>query len=196
MRLFHGTKVSVCLITYKRPKNIEKIVQHLSSHLFIDEILIRDNDKEENIMSYGRYKLMEKARNDIIYVQDDDCIVHNIQEIWKGFKKDPTRIHYGATERLFSKEKEVDGKLCLMGWGAFFKSEWVSNLKRYTDKYGKDECFHRETDRIFSILRDKNHKMYDGKIEQLDGYLSKDALSEQKDHIGYKKLAIERCLHL
>lgn len=185
-------KVTAIILNWKRPKNIPRIVEHLLSQDFIKTVIVHNNSVGKNVLNYGRYLYP----SDIIYTQDDDCIVHNIKDIWEGFKKDPTRIHYGATERLLNKEKEVNGRMCLMGWGSFFKRGWMLNFKKYTDKYGKDECFYRETDRIFSILQGKKHKMYNGGIEHLDGYLNKNALSEQSDHLKYKILAIKRSIEL
>ena len=95
MKQSTGT-VTACLITYKRPKNLSKIVEHLLKYEFIDEIIIQDNDKRENLRCYGRYTSAIKAKNDIIYTQDDDCIVYNLEEIYEKFIEDPERISHGG----------------------------------------------------------------------------------------------------
>ena len=63
-------------------------------------------------------------------------------------------------------------------------------------KYGKDYCFLRETDRIFSLLRNQKHNFVLGDIQHLRGKDDEFAMSIQKDHIKYKKLAIQRALEL
>ena len=187
--------VTVVLITWKRQFNIPKIVEHLLKYDFIDEILIRDNSKCENIINYGRYVLAEKAKNSIIYTQDDDCIVQNLQAIYDKFCEDPHRISHGGTEgylKVIPDNIYGHTQMCLAGWGNFFRKEWIPVLKKYTKKYGKDKCFYRETDRLFSLLLNRKHNVLNGNIKHLKGKDDKDALCKQDDHIKYKKLAIER----
>lgn len=166
---------------------------------FIDEILIRDNSKCENIINYGRYVLAEKAKNAVIYTQDDDCIVKNLQAIYDKFCKDPNRLSTGGTQDYLNVVNDnVYGstQMAMMGWGAFFMKSWIPVLDKYIDKYGKDKCFYRETDRIFSMLMNRKHNVIDGGIEHLKGKDNEHALCQQDDHIYYKELAIERCQNL
>lgn len=192
--------VTAVLITFKRQKNIAKIVDSLLTRPFIDEIMIWDNSKHENVINYGRYLMALKAKNDIIYTQDDDCLVGNVGELYNTFVDNPTRIVHGGTQGyldLYNQENVFgDTSMALMGWGAFFNKNWINVLDRYTDKHGEDYCFYRETDRIFSILLNKKHLPIDGMIEHLEGYKDENALSSQHDHLRFKQLAIERCLKL
>lgn len=41
----------------------------------LDEVLIWDNSKREDLAVYGRYALIHEARNNVIFVQDDDVIL-------------------------------------------------------------------------------------------------------------------------
>lgn len=193
-------KVTACLIVWKRQQNLPRIIESLTKHDFINEILIRDNSKSKNIINYGRYTLAQKASNKIIYTQDDDCIVNNIDEIYQTFLKDPTRIaHAGTEEYLKQIPNNTFGnkQMCMAGWGSIFNKNWLPHLNTYTNVYGKDYCFYRETDRIFSILLNKHHNAVLGDIEHLDLKDDPDiALCQQADHIKYKKLAIERALKL
>jgi hypothetical protein len=166
---------------------------------FIDEIIIKDNNKGDNIINYGRYTSAEHAKNEIIYTQDDDCIVNNLDQVYKKFVEDPSKICHSGTEEY----KEVipqniygDCQMAMAGWGSFFKKEWIPVLKKYTEKYGQDRCFYRETDRIFSILLKKHHNFVLGDIMMLDGYKGPEALCMQPDHLLFKKIAIERALQL
>lgn len=184
--------VTACLITWKR-QNIPRIIKELRKYEFINEILIRDNEKAENVMVYGRYMLGMKAANDIIYTQDDDVLVHNIDEIYKAY--DNRTLVYG-TQAHMTPEYYGGRHLALMGWGSFFNREWIKILNKYVDKYGKDDCFYRETDRIFTMLLGNKHNPVVVEIEHLEGYNDENALCQQKDHLDYKKLAIDRCLTL
>ena len=192
-------KVTAVLIQWKRQHNLPMIIQSLTKYPFIDEILIRDNSKCENIKCYGRYTLAKKAKNNIIYTQDDDCVVNNIDQIYEAFIRDQERMATGTIKGFLDVVDDYtysSKQLGLMGWGTFFKKDWVRVLDKYVDKYGKDECFYRETDRIFSILLGKHHNLVNADLEQ---FIDKDksvALCEQPDHLDFKKLAIQRSLEL
>lgn len=194
---FQKPKVTAVLITWKRQKNIPMIVDNLLQYEFIDQIIIRDNSKAKNIINYGRY--CQKTKNVYIYTQDDDCIVHNIRGIYDSFVRDSTRIsfsgEYGYEDKIpdniFGKKQMV-----MAGWGYMFNRRWINVLNKYIDKYGKDECFYRETDRIFSILLNKHHNFVEGGVIHLEGKNNEFALCNQPEHLDFKKLAIKRALSL
>lgn len=186
--------VTAVLLTWKRQENIPLIIENLLKYPFISEIIIQDNSKTDNIKCYARYTA--KPRNEIIYTQDDDCIVHNIQGIYDKFIEDKTRIAYSGELGYEDKiPATIYGKqqCALLGWGSIFKSEWVDVLNKYVRIYGKDECFYRESDRIFSMLLNKIHNFVPGGVSHLIGKDDNNALCQQPDHLLFKNLAIERC---
>lgn len=193
-------KVTACLITWKRQHNIPEIVENLLKYDFISEIIIRDNSKTENIINYGRYDSAKRATNDIIYTQDDDYILKNINELYELFLKDPSRIaHAGPDYYLKNLHNNIwgDNQMSLMGWGSFFDRRWIDkNLDPYIKKYGKDYCFYRETDRIFSIMHGKHSNFMIGNLIQFPEADDDNALCQQEDHIPYKELAISRAREL
>jgi len=180
--------VSAVLITYNRQRNLAAIIDYLSSKPYIGEILIRDNGKLENLKCYGRYMTARQASQDIIYFQDDDCIVQNIDKIYEVFRRDPSRIAFGLspthyplwTHRTF---EYPQGQLAMMGWGSFVLKDWCeeATFQPYIDKYGRDAMFHREADRIFSMLLNRNHNAVLADLEHLPGYDTDGAMwKEQK----------------
>lgn len=187
--------VTAVLITWKRQENVPLIIADLLRYPFISEIIIRDNSKCKNIKTYGRYTA--KTRNNIVYTQDDDCIVHNIEGIYTKFMEDKTKLAYSGIEG-YEEKIETYGKkqLGMMGWGAMFDKDMLCVLNQYIDIYGKDECFYRETDRIFTLLLNKHHNFVPGGITHLKGKDDENALCNQSDHISFKNLAIERCLKI
>ena len=194
-------RVTACLITYKRPGNIAKIVEHLSKYDFIAEILIRDQEKMENLKTYGRYHLGSKAENEWLYVQDDDVINHDLDKLYKEFvASDKTGIVHGAVEDSYRDLKENmtfgDKQSCMTGFGAFIKRDWITKFQPYWDKYGHDEVLNRESDRILSILLGVHHTPVICDIENLEGYNDENAMCQQTDHLEMKKLAINRALKL
>ena len=192
-------KLTVCLITWKRQNNLSPILNNLQRWSFINQIMILDNSKGENIINYGRHIQALKAENDLIYVQDDDCIVKNADEIYDKFISDQTKLcHSGISDyqKVIPENIYGEKQMAIVGWGAVFNKNWIGVLDKYINKYGKDYCFYRETDRIFTMLLNKHHNFVLGDIIHLDGKDNSDALCNQPDHIKYKKLAIERCLTL
>jgi len=192
-------KVTACLITWKRQYNIPEIIQSLLQWDFIDEIILRDNSKSDNLINYGRYLAAKEAKNDIVYFQDDDCLVKNLDKVYDKFIEDPSRICHSGTknyEKVIEDNMYYDAQMALAGWGSFSQKGWINILDKYINKYGKDYCFLRETDRIFSLLRNQKHNFILGDIEHLPGKDDEFALSMQPDHIKYKKLAIQRALEL
>lgn len=116
---------------------------------WFDEVIIRTECP--NI--YTRYTEAEKAKNDIIYVQDDDCIV-DYKEIWKHYNGQLTngiiphhQMYYKGTG------------VTLVGWGCFFPKNMLKNLNKYIDKYGKDGHLMREADRIFTYLNQPHNNV-------------------------------------
>lgn len=192
-------KVTACLISWKRPENIPIIVKSLMGWDFIDEIIIRDNSKCKNIINYGRYTSGKKAKNELLYTQDDDCIIKNLGEVYEMAVKSPYHlVHSGIPdyEKVIPDNRFQNGcQMAMAGWGSFFRKKWIPILDQYIEKYGKDYCFYRETDRIFSILLKQYHIYVPGDIEHM-GRTDPVALSNQPDHLKYKQLSIERSLKI
>lgn len=181
--------VTACLITWKRQHNIPKIVEHLQKYPFIDEILIRDNSKGENLKTWARYQLSQQAKNETIYVQDDDCLV-DVQKLYDAYNG--SGITYGAT--MESIEGSYHPRLCLVGWGAIFKRDWTGVFEDYLDVYPEDYLFYREADRIFTVMQPRAHKPVLLDIQHMNEY--DDAMSSQDEHVQTRNEAVNRCLNL
>lgn len=176
-------KVTAVLIKYNRPKELEKIIEHIEAYDFIDEILIHDNTKE-NLMCYGRYVTAKKAKNNTIYVQDDDCII-DIDKLYKVY--DDTKLVNGMKPSHLS---AYGGKDSMMGWGALFEKKWISVFDSYIDKYGVDDVLIRESDRIFTSLLPRHTVVMN--VKDFPSATSDEALYKQPDHWIYKQIALER----
>lgn len=101
--------------------------------------------KTESPSVYHRYLSVKEARNDVIYVQDDDCLV-DYEELWK---------HYNGQLTNFMPANRTDYRITgatLVGWGCFFPRYMLHVFPRYIKKYGIDAHLLREADRIFTVL--------------------------------------------
>jgi len=210
-------KVSACLLSWKRPKNMQKIVDHLRTHSFIDDIVIWNNNSEidlntyvqggdvhiinhhENVGPYGRFLCSKHARHHWIFTQDDDCLVKDIEEIYATFCKDPSRIAYGLTVPRWNNRKAYiheSAQMAFIGWGGFFQKEWISVFDMYTKQYGEDMLLHEEADKIFSILQNRYHNTIKVNAEHLPGESGPEAMWIGKNHWKNGKEAEKRACSL
>jgi glycosyltransferase involved in cell wall biosynthesis len=211
-----AVSVSACLVSWKRPQNLPTIVQALRRVECIDEILIWNNNprvklelsesntrviqSSENLSCYGRFVCAAQARNPTVYVQDDDALNLDIPGLYEQFLRDPTRIahalaptHWGQRNRRVYGEAQA----ALVGWGAFFRKEWLSVLEELPLHVRQDALFRREADAFFSLLLERKHNAVPGQIAHLEEH-STPGIALWCDP-GYKllsSLAIRQALRL
>lgn len=207
-------KVSACLLSWKRANNMQLIVNSLHDYSFIDEILVWNNNcdislslkgekvriinSSENQLCYGRFLCINQAKNNIIYVQDDDMLVKNFPELYRNFKNYPSCITHALGPnhiRQHNKDNYEDGQVALLGWGAFFRKEWINVFDDYLESNPADFLFKREADIIFTLLLGKTHQAMQAKVDELSRNSSTGiALYREKDHLMYHALAIRSAL--
>jgi len=185
----HAPAVSACLVSWKRPQNLPIIVQALRRVDCIDEILIWNNDpavkleftdsktrvieSNENQSCYGRFLCAAEARNPVVYVQDDDALNLDIGGLCDQFLRDPSRISYAlAPSHWHQRNRRTYGEAqaALVGWGAFFRKEWLSVLDELPPALRQSFLFRREADVFFSLLLERKHNAVQGQISHLDGH--------------------------
>jgi GT2 family glycosyltransferase len=182
--------VTACLVSWKRPQNLRIIVEALNQVGCIDEILVWNNNPEVelelrgpktrviqspdgNQNCYGRFLCAAQARNSVIYVQDDDALNQDIVGLYSQFLRDPTRItHALAATHWNRRNRRIYGEAqaALVGWGAFFRKEWLSVLDELPLAMRQDPIFLREADLYFSLLLERRHNAVQGQIAHLDGH--------------------------
>lgn len=148
------------------------------------EVIIRTNCP--NI--FERYVQAGKAKNDIIYVQDDDCIV-DYKELFKYYNG---RITNGMNYRRKYYHNISGGRITLVGWGTFFPKNMLDSLKLYIDKYGMDDPhIMRETDRIFTWLN-YPHNTVDFPHIDLKNFTAQNRMHADPKHFEYVKEVMEK----
>lgn len=172
-------KISAVLIT--REEVYPPLVLERLDVNFFDEILIET--KAPNIAA--RYKLASSARNETIYVQDDDCFV-NFQVLYRSYDEKITSSITSGFKRYY------DGMGCsLVGWGAFFDKSALRALGRYLDAYGEDQHFLREADRIFTYLNKPYNQIimpHENLFQEQGGRMHQEAI-----HFPSAEEAIKKC---
>lgn len=161
-------KISCVLIT-KEAQYPEIILERLDQNDFFDEILIQADCQSV----FHRYIAANAAKNDIIYVQDDDCLV-NFQRLFRHYDGRITN----AMPKDFQK-KYSDLQCTLVGWGCFFPKSMLGVFDQYVKKFGHDQHLLREADRIFTHL---NQPFNTITLPHEDLFQTPDRMSFHPDH--------------
>lgn len=204
-------KISACLLSWKRPRQLRQIVDQLLRESLIDDIVIWNNNpdlpltfpeervrvinSDRNLVTYGRYLATQHARHEVIYTQDDDCLVGNIPELIATFRADPTRMaHALKLGHLLANPQHVrDGaQIGLLGWGAVFQRGWTKVLEDYREKFGEDRYLVRDADRLFSVLQQRRHRSLLAEVVDLEGSTGPAAMSLEPEHQEVTRQAIEQ----
>src|ERR1017187_9728776 len=135
-------KVSAVIVT-RGDRDLSAIVRSLP----FEDVVIWDNSRRpENVKVFGRFRAIQEARNDLIYTQDDDCIVQATQLLPHY---EDGMIVTNVPRRW--QEFYTDG-VTLIGWGALFHRRLVDQFDRYLASWPQDDLFQRECDRVFTAL--------------------------------------------
>lgn len=141
VKTLNHPKITAVLIT--REAEYPKIIMERLQGGFFDEMILVTGC--QSILD--RYLAASRAKNEIIYVQDDDCLV-NYQVLFRSYNG---QITNAMTEPFIEKYK--DSGCTLVGWGCYFPKSAVSALEKYIAVHGEeDPHLLREADRIFTAL--------------------------------------------
>lgn len=173
--------VSCCLNTKDARYPVE-ILTHLQQFPFA-EILIRTHSDSP----YRKYEMFDKASCDFIYYQDDDAICP-VGLLAEAYEFDITLAMKQGHFDAHASSRATMG----LGWGAIFSTDILDSLKRYTDVYGYDDVFKRETERILTYLNYPQNRLV-LPIYDLPSATDGTRLWQQPQHVEYKQIAEERC---
>lgn len=175
-------EVSCCLIT-KDAVYPDEILQYITKLPF-GEILILTNCDSP----HRKHELFTKAKHEWIYYQDDDAICPVMELAEQSEDGIITQaIKPGHYEEYKDKRLSVG-----LGWGAFFQKALLGSLKRYTEVYGEDFLYKRETERILTYLNYPQKRLILPIID-LPSAMAPDRLSMQPNHYDYIPLVEKRC---
>ena len=177
--------ITACLLT-KEKTYPQVILDNVNEYPF-KEVLIGTHSPSP----YMKHELFKMVKTKYIYYQDDDAIVP-IDELLK--KSKPNIINVGMKQGHF--DAYIGSRSTMgLGWGAIFPKSLLESLHLYTDKYGYDNVYQRETERILTYLNwPQNRIVLD--IQDLPSAYAEDRLWRQPDHEVFKALAISRCNNL
>jgi glycosyltransferase involved in cell wall biosynthesis len=208
--------LSACLVTWRRPANVRKIVERLVREPLVGEVLVWRNDpavaldlpwpkvrvidSPANLICHGRYLCAEQAAHPLVYVQDDDVLVHDVPLLMRQFQADPTRIHFNLSDWHYARRhRRLYGECnsALIGWGAIFPKDRLSVLQLVPEAVRSSPLFRREADQYFTMLLRRHHAPHRGPLTHLDGHSTRGlALWRAPEHRRMAALAVRDALRL
>ena len=181
--------ITAVLLAWRRPENTLRIVEQLAALELIGEILVWRNDptvplkfaspkariidSDENLICYGRFVCAAQAAYPLVYVQDDDVLVHDVPQLLRAFLADPSHIHFNLSSWHFARRARHLYDEChsaLLGWGAIFRRDWLDVLNEIPEDFRATTLFRREADQYFTLLQRRHHAPHAGALTQLDGH--------------------------
>lgn len=176
------SKVSCCLIT--KDKTYPQIIMvDILQHGFGEILILTNSDSP-----FRKHELFAKAKYDLIYYQDDDAICP-IQELVR--LSEPDKINLAIKEGHYN--AHINNRATMgLGWGSIFPKTVLNDLKKYTEIYGEDDVFQRETERILTYLNYPQNRFILNIIDLSSAY-AEDRLWRQPQHQEFKLLAEQRC---
>lgn len=179
------TQVTACLVSKDHPYPKE-VLDHVSSFPFAQIIVMTESDSP-----HRKHDLFAMAKTELLYCQDDDAIAP-IQELAE--LSDPTTINLATKQGHYDAYKDKRTAVGF-GWGCFFPRSILASLKAYTDVYGEDQVYKRETERILMCLNYPQNRFV-LPIRDLPSAMAPDRLSMQPGHYDYIPLVEERCAEI
>ena len=145
----------------------------------IDEVIVWDNSRTpKDVRVFGRYAGAMLAKNEYVYVQDDDCVV-DVKKIMAAAV--PGRVVCNVP---VDRRAEYAGTgVTLIGWGSVFaKSIIMPSFCGYLMNWPQDELFERECDRLFSYVNKRRVVLVDAELKHLPQAHGADRMGREMRH--------------
>lgn len=202
--------VTAVLLTWKREESTKQLVDQAFEDPIIDEVILWNNNPDveytrdslghknksltivnssENKITFGRYRAAMLSKNRLVYVQDDDWSMKDLQTIYNNYLK----VGSDILSVVPSTHIEDIPRNKFVGWGSIFDKKCLSVFENYIKVFGEDLILHREADLLFTNAN--NYKKLETKPKLLvpdDGR----SLSFEHGHHEYHRKMIERVKRL
>ena len=166
----NNQNISFVILSWKRVKGTDYLVDWARNEPLIDEIIIWNNNtnakvcsylndtyghdcriinSDENLMCYGRWLGVCSAKNDTVYVQDDDWIPGDLNHLLNLFDTSNCDI---VTYTAPTHSEQTD-RSKFVGFGGIVNRTHISTpIIKYIARYGKDALMCRECDLLVTNM--------------------------------------------
>lgn len=157
-----------------------------------DDIIVWDNSrKKTDIAVLGRYRAMFDAKNDIVYVQDDDCIVP-VSQMVAQWNEDPRVMlcNMPADHGTYTDS-------ALVGWGCIMNRNWAWNaLSRYVEFFplNEDKSLYMTADIPVTVLN--RFRRVDFGHQNFDYAYGLDRMYHRDSHDTEREIALQRARYV
>ena len=173
---------TACIVT-RGDVDLDPVLNSLPPTWPVD---IYDNSSEDaDLAVLGRYISINRVRSDVVYVQDDDCVLAPEAFVQLVREYEPGVLVANMPERFRPHYSDS----CLIGFGALF-DRWLP--ERAFDKVpGGAETvnFNRTADVYFTTLTERR-KFLDLPFKHLPWATDESRMYRQKDHVGERFAAL------
>jgi hypothetical protein len=174
-------EVTFCLVT-RGNVDITEILDSIPKGW---DRVVYDNSMEiHDLKVAGRYEAIQRAMTDVVYVQDDDCVLppESLKALAAAYEPgmltanmpEPFQAHYSDSS--------------LVGFGAIFDRSLPFDV---FERYGPFDNFHRVCDVFFTTLVART-KWVDVPYRNLPWATADDRMYRQSDHVGERWAALLR----
>jgi hypothetical protein len=177
--------ISLCLIT--KENNYPKQILDSIVNLNFGEIIILTNSDSP----FRKYELFNKAKYEILAYQDDDAICP-----WQSILELSNLNIINLTMKEGHAEAYKNRRMAVgFGWGSIFQKSVLNVLDKYRAKYGEDDLFKRDTEKILTQLVYPQNRLI-LPITDLPSAMAPDRLWRQANHWDNMRIIEERCRSL
>lgn len=171
--------ITAVVVTRQSGEHLEQVMESLRAAGF-GEILVWDNCQEVDCKVYGRYVAAERAAFDVVYVQDDDCIV-DAAAVCRNYEPGAVTCNWPEPHRSVNANL-YRGGIALVGWGAVFDKALLDSFDDYHEMWDIDDLFLRECDRVFTALNRVN--LIEVPMRHLPSAEGPDRMWRERRHLG------------
>lgn len=191
--------ISACLVT-RGDVDLGGIIESIHES-GIEDIVIWDNSVREDLAVYGRYAAIAEAKHDLIFFQDDDCILPSESIEWIVWACDSGSSAYGQLVCNMPQEfrHSFYERNALVGFGACFHRSlplpaFASFFNAHPGKVSgtSDPFFARTCDIVFTALTP--HVLVDVPYVNLPWANDSNRMWKQTKHIEERRRMLELTL--
>lgn len=161
---------------------MDVVVQSLPSEW--DVIVWNNAEAVADLAVYGRYAAIKAATTDIVYVQDDDCVLAYESFDALAAAYEPGKIAANMPERF----RPYYPDSCLIGFGAIFDKELPDRAFSRLPSVPND--YLRTCDVYFTALTER--VIIDVPYQDREFASAPNRMWKQGDHVGSRNAALER----
>lgn len=158
--------------------------------------VVWDNSQRKDCSVFGRYAAIPECEHELIYVQDDDCVLENPAALVEAWAVPSALRQDHAACNMPAKFREHYSDACLVGFGAVFPRLLPARaFKRFYRAAGAGiisydlASFKRECDAIFTTLTPR--VLVDLPYIDLPWADAPNRLWKQPEHVSQRRKMIE-----